>query len=200
MATSIAITAPMKKVPQKSGTAPRSSPISDVAEAMVSGVQLVPNRKSMGLTIEKNRADSKISEAMMPTVVTIATNEASSKAPSTIRSIRVRAGKPALTRVYPNAPPASAAITDNAAPIQPNLDWAAAMAGASCWAMGFDANASGFCANANASFSTVSRSKSNAGSAAAAGSARIAPCTKPGEMKVHSHATSKAGTTVQIAA
>ena len=41
MATSIAITAPMKKVPQKSGTAPRSSPISDVAEAMVSGKAII---------------------------------------------------------------------------------------------------------------------------------------------------------------
>ena len=60
---------------------------------MVSGVQFVPNRKSIGLTIEKKRPVSKMSEAMMPNVVTIATKEAMSSANMTSRSTRSRAGK-----------------------------------------------------------------------------------------------------------
>jgi hypothetical protein len=45
MATIIAITAPMKKVPQNSGTAPSDLPGS--AASITCGLQCVPNRKSV---------------------------------------------------------------------------------------------------------------------------------------------------------
>ena len=91
------MTAPMKKVPQNSGTAPSVSPGS--VALITCGLQRVPNRKSVTGTIAKKRALSNRSETKMPTVVRIAISDATSSASITVFSTRVRARNCGWTRV-----------------------------------------------------------------------------------------------------
>ena len=114
----MAMIAPMKIVPQKSGIAP-NAPDEPAwsARIAVCGLQFVPNRNSAGLTIEKKRIDSNRSEATIPAVVRIAISEARSSTPITSRSTRVRARKWGDTRVKAKAPPAKASSSATTAPI-----------------------------------------------------------------------------------
>src|SRR3546814_6852685 len=72
MATIMAMIAPMKMVPQNSGIAP-NAPDEPAwsGRIAVCGLQLVPNRNSMGETRLKKRSDSNRSERTMPSVVRI---------------------------------------------------------------------------------------------------------------------------------
>ncbi len=95
MATSMAMIAPIRIVPQNSGIAPNRSG-STLPDA---GFQLVPVRKAIGDTMLKKRADSNTSDRTIPIVVRIAISDAISSVAMTTRSTRVRARKSCLSRV-----------------------------------------------------------------------------------------------------
>ena len=92
MATIMAIIAPMKAVPQNSGIEPKApDEPAWSARIAVCGLQVVPNRNSVGLTRLKKRMDSNSSERTIPSVVRIAMSEAPRSNPNIQRSTPVRA-------------------------------------------------------------------------------------------------------------
>ena len=83
----MAMIAPMKIVPQNSGTEP-NAPDEPAwsARIAVCGLHSVPNRKSTGGTKSKKRRLSNISDSRMPSVVRIAISEAASSSTISQRS------------------------------------------------------------------------------------------------------------------
>ena len=77
MATIMAMIAPMKAVPQNSGIEP-NAPDEPAwsARIAVCGLQVVPNRNSVGLTSLKKRRLSNSSDRTMPSVVRMAISDA----------------------------------------------------------------------------------------------------------------------------
>ena len=94
MATIIAMIAPIRIVPQKSGMEP-NAPDEPAWSARIAicGLQVRPNRKSLIGTSWKKRRDSKSSDRTMPSVVKIAISEAPMSNPFIQRSTEVRARK-----------------------------------------------------------------------------------------------------------
>jgi hypothetical protein len=82
----------MSAVPANSGTAP-NEPDEPTWSARIAicGLQEVPNRKSMGEMIAKNRKASKATDATMPIVVNTAIVEQPSSSHSVTRSTPLRA-------------------------------------------------------------------------------------------------------------
>ena len=82
MATIMAMIAPMNAVPQNSGIDPKAPDDPAWSARMaVCGLQVVPNRNSVGLTRLKKRRISNSSDRTMPSVVRIAISEAPTSSP-----------------------------------------------------------------------------------------------------------------------
>ena len=107
MATIIAITE-ITSVPRNTGTAPKApAPATWSGRMAICGSQRSPKKNSCGGTISKKAQASQSSEAMMPTVVRIATTAQASMNQSRNRSTPVRARKRGESRARAKKRPAS---------------------------------------------------------------------------------------------